>query len=72
VEAENVFYMVWEPGSGRTRCQHGGEAEAVAEAKRLARQEPEKVFYVLKAISKFRAIQQPVAETMLSETECPF
>jgi hypothetical protein len=59
--------MVWEPGSGRTRCQHGSEVDAVTEAKRLARKEPERVFYVCKAISRFESIDRPVAETMLSE-----
>lgn len=47
---EKPYWVVWNPGHGGPTVRHGTEAEAVAEAERLARRFKGETFYVLKAV----------------------
>lgn len=44
---KKAFYLVWNPESGYTRCQHRTPEEAQAEAERLARLHKGATFIVL-------------------------
>lgn len=70
MEVERVFWLVWAPDSV-VHLQRESEIEACDTAKRLARLAPDSHFYVLKALSKFKAAVTPVDETMLMEPRLP-
>ena len=54
------FWMVWTPsGTGPTKC-HDTHESAHGEAERLAKQHPERVFFVLVAEKGVRCQPQPV------------
>jgi len=65
MKIEDEFYLVWEPMSGYARYQHKYRHDAEREAERLASENPEKSFYVLKALSVSKAIK-PVETTELN------
>lgn len=44
---EDKFWVVWSPKSGEPTRTHYSFLDAHREAKRLARKEPQKVFYVM-------------------------
>lgn len=63
------FWMVWGEGTHRVTCQHYSERAAMAEAERLAAQNPGQNFFVLRAVQRVRlAITESV---MLMKREGP-
>ena len=63
------FYLVWEPLGGYTRHRHNNRQEAEYEAVRLAKENPGKEFYVLRALSMSKK-EEPVKTIEL--TDLPF
>lgn len=51
-DTQDAFWLVWTPQGGHPKHKHGIRESAEKEAERLAKQHPEKEFYVLKCVSK--------------------
>lgn len=64
---DNEFWCVWNPNRGVPTMKHGTEAEANAEAQRLASSQPGARFYVMRAARYFTRID--VARVELRESE---
>ena len=48
---KDIFYVIWNPESGQSNVTHEFLNQAEDEAKRLAINNPDKKFFVLKALS---------------------
>lgn len=55
------IYYVWCPQGGAPNRQHDSPSSATTEAKRLAKLNPDKSFYVLRAIAKIKYQHEPFA-----------
>lgn len=51
---QSRYWMVWNPGTGRTNVKHLTEHAATCEAERLARANPGETFVVLTPVSARR------------------
>lgn len=73
---EMEFWLVWSPdGRFPPSKRHASEAEARAEAKRLAASKTGSDFFVLRATSRHRVtppVEARVEDAVLGEVECPF
>lgn len=73
---EMEFWLVWSPdGRFPPSKRHASEAEARAEAKRLAASKTGSDFFVLRATSRHRVtrpVEARVEDAALGEVECPF
>ena len=55
------FWMVWNPMGREPRHKHFSRSGANREAERLARENPQETFYVLKCMKGFLAPPSPVS-----------
>jgi hypothetical protein len=60
------FWMVFSPTGGTPRREHGSEADAIAEATRLARANPGKHFITLEAMDVFESPEPPITRKALA------
>ena len=58
LQTKDVFWLVWCPERGLPHMKHATQAEAIAEADRLAKAEPFLAFYVLRLIGFSKAEPQ--------------
>lgn len=63
---EEVFWVVWNPGSGSPKFRHPTESAARAESERLAETNPGSKFYVLRALG-VAVVERPAVYTKLSD-----
>ena len=69
------FWMVHGDGTGPTNHRHEFRDQAEHEAKRLARQCPDTVFYVLEAVDAYVKVdvqQMAIRDSAVSDDEIPF
>lgn len=66
------FWMVYGEQQRSPVYEHLSYDAAKMEAQRLARNNPDKTFYVLKAVRGFVFAQQPVTEVEIDPNELPF
>lgn len=60
MSCQHKFWMVWNPNGRQPRHMHMNRVAADQEAQRLARENPGEQFFVLKSMTGFTAIPQPV------------
>lgn len=53
-DENDVFWMVWCPHGHSPTVRHATRTKAANEAKRLARENPDREFYVLEAQERFQ------------------
>lgn len=63
-EHTTQFFAVWNPNKGNPTVLHGNQAQAEAEARRLAGISKD-TFYVLKAVSSFKQAEPPICRREL-------
>ena len=68
----NTFWMVWREGSDRMVYKHHSRKSADDEAKRLARQVPGAMFYVLKSATAYQCSVEPVAQAKMTAPCDPY
>lgn len=64
------FWLVWRDGTA-PQFRHLSKSAAEAEAKRLAKYDQAKEYFVLEALSVSKLVE-PVQTTQLVEEDCPF
>lgn len=52
IDTAGVFWLVWTPQGGHPKYKHSTRELAEMESARLAKQHPDREFYVLKCVSK--------------------
>ncbi|MBX8800453.1 DUF2188 domain-containing protein [Ochrobactrum sp. MR28] len=65
------FWMVWREGSSSPVYRHTTKAAAVKEAERLAKLNPDQIFYVFKTIAAVRA-NSSISRIKLIADDIPF
>lgn len=59
--ASDTFFVILEPCAGPSTVVFNDHEEAVTEAKRLARDNPGRTFYILKTVQAVTSEERPVA-----------
>jgi hypothetical protein len=67
-----IFWKVWRDDSPASRYRHSNKAEAVREAERLSRCNPDQIFYVMKATAAVVSKAPAVKHFKMVNDDIPF